>query len=240
MAYQNFVTAILAGAVVGLFAAVLHFVFIQDLIVEGEFYETGQKIHFAGVSGGDANYLHADGATDTHSEEGAEASVLTRNGLTVLFTIFTWSGFALVLFGLMQVANHYGRLINEPSGILWGISGFATVMIAPTLGLAPELPGTVAGDLGARQLWWIITAFATAIAIAIAAFARTSWLIAAIALVVMPHIIGAPQVPEPSGVSPPELASEFAARTIGASFLTWTLLGWLLGRISAGREYHKT
>ena len=50
------------------------------------------------------------------------------------------------------------------NGLLWGLAGFLAVNLAPAAGLSPELPGMPAGDLLARQVWWVGTIIATGIA----------------------------------------------------------------------------
>lgn len=47
------------------------------------------------------------------------------------------------------------RAPTRTQGLLWGLAGCATFVLAPTLGLPPELPGTAAADLTLRQTWWI-------------------------------------------------------------------------------------
>ena len=53
------------------------------------------------------------------------------------------------------------------------MAGFAVFMLAPSLGLPPELPGMPAAELGPRQVWWLLTAAATAAGLALLAFRRT-------------------------------------------------------------------
>ena len=42
-------SAVFAGLAAGLLAALLHFAFVQNLILLGEDYETGAMVHFGGV-----------------------------------------------------------------------------------------------------------------------------------------------------------------------------------------------
>ncbi|MGV8769566.1 CbtA family protein, partial [Pseudomonas aeruginosa] len=51
--------------------------------------------------------------------------------------------------------------------LLWGLAGYAVFCLAPSLGLTTELPGTAAADLVQRQYWWIATAAATAVGLAL-------------------------------------------------------------------------
>ena len=126
-----------------------------------------------------------------------------------------------------------GRAVDAREGLLWGIAGFAVFALAPAFGLAPMLPGSAEADLFARQVWWIGTAAATAGGIALAVFGRWGWEIpAGLALIVVPHLIGAPHC-EGAGTAPPELASSFAARSLVIAAVFWTLLGWAAGALYA-------
>jgi cobalt transporter subunit CbtA len=118
--------------------------------------------------------------------------------------------------------------------LLWGIAGFAAFALAPAFGLPPELPGSVAADLFPRQAWWIGTAVATAAAIGLMLFASASWAIpVGVALLIAPHVIGAPHPPAGAGLVPAELAAAFAARSLGINAAFWALLGLATGALYA-------
>jgi cobalt transporter subunit CbtA len=238
-------SALGAGLAAGLLAALLHFGFVQGLILEGERYETGEITHFAGAApvaddhaahdhaGHDhAGHDHGEAAADAHDHGGGEATPFQRNALTVVFHILTQVSFALLLVAAFGVARAFGRQVTAREGVLWGVAGFAALQLAPAMGLAPELPGTPAADLTDRQLWWLMTVLATAGGLALATFGRNLALVAAGAvLVILPHLIGAPRPEEFAGVAPPELAGEFAARVLGVGLTVWVLLGWVAGRL---------
>lgn len=236
---RNMLTSALgAGLVAGILAAILHFAFIQNLILTGEAYESGAVVHFGGIAEAHdhaaAGHDHGTEAGHDHSdhEHGAAAGDLQRNGLTVVFYILTQVSFALLLVAGFGLARIFGHQVTARDGILWGIAGFAALQLAPAMGLPPELPGTMAADLGARQMWWTGTVLATAGGLALLAFGRSPWTaIAAVVLVALPHVIGAP-VPEGfSGVAPPELAGSFATRALGVGLAVWAILGWTAGRL---------
>lgn len=232
---------LIAGFAAGLFAALLHFAFIQELILLGEEYETGAIVHFAGVgetAADAAGHSHAEGAAapdhDEATGEGEESS-LARNGLTVLFTGLIYAGYGLVLVAGFALAEHLGRNVTARDGLLWGIGGFVAFQLAPAMGLAPELPGTVAAELGQRQAWWLGTVIATAGGLVLLGYGR-SFVTAVLAgvLLAAPHVIGAPRPDEFWGVAPPEVGAEFAARVLGVGFVAWAVLGWLAGRLWSG------
>jgi len=112
-------------------------------------------------------------------------------------------------------------------------------MLAPAAGLSPELPGVAAAALESRQIWWAATVALTAGALWLIAFVRTGWALpAAIVLVVVPHLIGAPHPEAHTGPAPPEIAADFAARVLAIGFVSWAVLGavaaWIWDRQGAG------
>jgi cobalt transporter subunit CbtA len=82
--------------------------------------------------------------------------------------------------------------------------------------------------LGARQLWWVATAAATAGGIALFVF-RPSVVAAVLGfcLIVAPHLIGAPHSAEVHTNVPEPLTHQFAVAVTLTSFLFWLLLGSL-------------
>ncbi len=229
---------LIAGFAAGLLGALLHFAFVQELILLGEDYETGALVHFAGAGDAQeaAGHSHDQSAADAahdHSDDGPKSAV-SRNALTVLFTGLIYAGYGLILVAGFALAEHFGRRIRAADGILWGVGGFVAFQLAPAMGLAPELPGTIAADLGARQVWWWGTVLATGTGLALLAYGRNlvAWLIAG-ALLAAPHVIGAPELDEFFGTAPPEVAGAFSARVLGVGLAVWAVMGWLAGRIWA-------
>jgi cobalt transporter subunit CbtA len=237
MTYRMLAGGLIAGFAAGLIAALLHFAFIQNLILLGEQYETGAVVHFGGAGAGGAEAGHAH-ATDEGAHVHAAApredadSAVTRNLLTILFTGLTYAAYGLLIVAGFALAERFGHRIKAHRGLLWGLAGFATFQLAPAMGLAPELPGSVAADLSARQAWWLGTVLATGTGLALLGYGRT--LLTALlggALLAAPHVIGAPHLDGFHGVAPPELAAAFSANVLGVGFATWAILGWLAARL---------
>ena len=236
-------SAIGAGCVAWLLAAVLHFAFIQEFILLGEEYETGAAVHYAGVPAAEEEAAPAEGdAAAEHSHDGAEAahdhgdegeaSPFTRNLLTTIFYGVVYVGYGLILVAGFGIASLYGKTITAREGLLWGLAGGAAFLLAPALGLAPELPGTPAADLGERQIWWWGTVIATALALGLLAYGRSILAaVVAIVLLAVPHVIGAPELEGFAGVAPPEVAGAFAARVLVIGITVWAVLGWVAGYI---------
>lgn len=243
--------ALFAGVLAGLLAALLQYFLVQPLIVLSERYESGELVHFAGVAGAEAAHDHDHDATaadsaapvaDTtaapateahehHHDDGDETPPLTRNLLTVGFLALVYVGYGLILTAGFALAAQFGIEITARQGLLWGLAGFAAFQLAPAIGLAPELPGTPAADLTARQIWWVGTAIATAGGLALIGYGRSLVpILAGVVLLALPHVIGAPELDNYGGVVPPELSAAFAARALAVGLIAWSVLGWLAGR----------
>ena len=249
-------SALFAGFAAGLFAALLHFAFVQGKILLAEAYENGTAVHYAGVATADhashdmaamdADEAAADGAVagdtavsvEAHDHgDGDEASPLLRNTLTVLFHTLLYCSYALILVAGFAFAERSGKRVTARDGLLWGIAGFVAVQLAPAMGLEPELPGTLAAPLLDRQVWWAATALCSGAALAMIGYGRSlMWVAVAAVLLALPHIIGAPELETFSGVAPPELAASFAARSLGLGLATWSLMGWLAGWFWDGKQ----
>jgi predicted cobalt transporter CbtA len=50
-----------------------------------------------------------------------------------------------------------------------------------------------------------------------------------VALIIAPHLIGAPQPPAPESTAPAELAARFAAASLAIHAITWILVGAAVG-----------
>jgi len=222
--------ALLAGIAAGLFYGAIQHVRLTPLILEAEKYEN--------AGGGHSNdHAAATTTTTTESAPAAEAAPeeeawapadgAERTLYTFLASIVAAAGFAAVLAGVSVLS---GIRITPRNGLLWGIAGFLAVHLAPAASLPPELPGMPAGDLLARQVWWVGTILATGIAIWLFTQRTEMWAkVAAVILVALPHIIGAPQPPTHESGVPAVLSAEFAANTLAVAALMWLAIGGFLG-----------
>lgn len=226
--------ALFAGILSGLIVTGLQQATTVPLILQAEQFEqaatataeTPQHDH------GTDSPMHVAASGDAHAHRAQDGGWAPANGLerlffTALANVITGVGFGFLLVACLALWN--GKASGR-TGVLWGLAGFAVFTLAPSLGLAPELPATNAAALTARQTWWIATAAATAAGLWLLVFPRK--LIATTAGIVvlaLPHLVGAPQPPAPSAVIPAELAAHFAAASIATSAVFWVCLGWLAG-----------
>jgi cobalt transporter subunit CbtA len=225
-------TALLAGLLAGLFAWGAHMAKTTPLILAAEVYENAPAQGGAGHSPAAAGHAHGP-ATPATAEAKTEATAwepedgLERNLYTLLADVIAGIGFAFMLTGAIALS---GREVDTFKGAVWGLAGFAAVYVAPSFGLAPELPGMQAADLTARQAWWLLAAAGTAAGLGLAVFAATRPIKAAGGLLILlPHLIGAPKHPLEPGRVPAELAAEFAVATLVVTGLFWLVLGGLTG-----------
>ncbi len=209
-------SALFAGAAAGLLTALLQLLFVQPVLLHAELYESGALVHFGGA------------AVSAHPElPGFDA---VRDGLSIVFTMLTYTGYAFVMVALMSMAEGMGQPISARSGLLWGLAGFITFHLAPGFSLAPEVPGVAAADLLERQIWWTATVATAGIAMWLIAFGGTllSYAIA-VPLLLIPHLVGAPGPSSFTGPVPTEIGALFAARAFGVGLAAWTLLGCFCG-----------
>ncbi len=162
------------------------------------------------------------------NEAWAPQDGLERIFYTTVTAILTGIGFALLLISGMIMR---GEKIDTRRGLLWGAGGFIAFVLAPSLGLPPELPGMVASDILARQSWWITAAVASIVGLWGLVFGeKIHYKILAVIIAITPHLFGAPhpEVLSTNGV-PPELAAQFVTVSIAVGGLFWALIGGFSG-----------
>ena len=219
-----FATALIAGALCGLGISAVQELTTTPLILHAETFEKGgHNALDSGIRFASRAFAHGDAAA------GAPIGGLERTLYTTLANVLTGVGFALLLAACFALA---ARPVDGRTGILWGIAGFATVNLAPALGLPPEVPGAMTADLAARQGWWLLCAASTAAGLWAMAFRGGAvWTALGIALLAAPHLIGAPRPDEVGGAVPPEIAAHFAAASLVTAAIFWCGLGWLSGAL---------
>jgi cobalt transporter subunit CbtA len=154
----------------------------------------------------------------------------TRVAATAVANVVLATGFALMLSGAMALRGARGWR----AGIAWGVAGYAVVFVAPSLGVPPSLPGVAEAPLDARTAWWLLAVASSAAGLAAIVFGRGLALRAlGVALLVMPHAIGAPQ----DGAHDPQATSELARTFVRNAYLTnaalWLVLGAIVGALRA-------
>ncbi|MFB9242940.1 CbtA family protein [Massilia antarctica] len=232
-------SAAAAGILAGLLLTGVQQLRVAPIILQAEVFESAapKALEVA------APHSHADAAPHEHghdakphehAEEGAHEhggwqpdDGMERTFYTAVANISAGIGFALLLAAAIGL---HGGASGWRAGLLWGAAGYTVFFLAPSVGLPPELPGTVAAPLLARQMWWTATVMASAGGLALMVFAK-SWplRIAGALLLFVPHLVGSPQPAMHSSSAPPELARSFLYATLLANAAFWLAMGALAG-----------
>ncbi len=206
--------AVSAGLIAGVLVTALQYVRVIPLILAAEIYETG------------AVHDHGTPAASAEDEAWALAPGVERGLYTLATNLLMAIGFALLLAAGFAATGHGGWR----TGFYWGLAGYAAFTLAPAIGLPPEIPGAEAAPLFERQVWWLGTVAATAGGLALLLLTRSwQWIAAGAALIVLPHVVGAPQPERHGGLAPEGLAREFVVAALVTGFLFWIALGALSG-----------
>ena len=235
------------GVLAGLAVAALQHFTTTPLILKAETYETQSTHdkHTTSLHGYRKSLLvlvhndaaKADGSGSAANEAAAPwapAEGFERTAYTALTTVGTAVGFALMLLALMLLA---GENITMTRGLAWGAAAFVAAGLAPAFGLAPELPGAASAEVVGRQTWWIAALVATAVGLACILKSKSPlFVIAGLALIALPHIIGAPHPHELESKVPAELAAQFTAMSLGIQAALWALIGAGVGALWARGE----
>lgn len=227
--FRNIVVlAAIAGVIAGLGMTVAQQLTTVPLILKAEVYEQGAEApaHEHGDQATAPAHSHGDEAAA--EEEGwAPSDGFERTAFSVAANIVTGIGFALLLIAASEL---FGGITDWRQGVFWGLAGFTVFTLAPGLGLPPELPAMPAAELGPRQLWWVATVLCAAIALGLLFYQRSLIaVVAAIALLVVPHIIGAPQPASYETPIPEGLHHSFVVAVVLTTLIFWVLLGGLAG-----------
>ena len=208
-------SAIAAGVIAGALTSLVHHFTTVPLILRAEQYEAR------------ASLQHPASTAAAHETPTWVPVGWARTLATTSAEILTGIGFGLVLVA-------WWSLIETPitwrRGCAWGVAGFAAVMVAPSLGLPPELPGTQSAALHDRQLWWVFTVVCSASGLATIAFTQRIGLrLLGAGLLLLPQVAGAPQPRLAQSLAPEALMQQFTWAVLSSSLCFWLLLGAIAG-----------
>ncbi len=211
-------TALLAGLLAGLLLTAVQRVQVIPILQQAEVLEDAASAHTHAATEG----AHHHDAEAWKPENGWERTFYTGVG-----NISLAIGFALLLSAAIAFR---GGTSTWRSGLLWGLAGYTIFFIAPALGLPPQVPSAEAAPLADRQLWWLMAVLGTSAGLALLVFTRSGMVkILGAALLVAPHLIGAPQPPIHDSAALIELARAFFDASAMANAMFWLTLGGLTG-----------
>ncbi len=214
MYFRNLVlSAVTIAIVAGLFLSLYQYFFITPIIIASEVYEVIEPMMSYTVEA-------------WSPEEGLE-----RTSFSFMANFLISFGYALLLLTMMATKDS----MKLAQGFMWGIAAYLSIFVAPGLGLAPEIPGMEAAYLEGRQTWWLLTVFLTALGLW--SIAYQAFILKGMGglLLIIPHLIGAPQ-PETHGFvnTDPEainalthLWHDFILQTSIVNGLLWLIIGVL-------------
>lgn len=218
-----FLAALAAGLLAGVFVSGAQMLKVVPLIHMAEQYEVEAPTPTA--------HSHDNATTTEHHHNGdswAPEDGFERMAFTFLTNILVGVGFGLLLAAGMALR---GQHVGWRNGIIWGGCGYLAFSFLPALGLPPELPGMAAGDLAGRQIWWLMTAAASAGGITLILLtSKWAFRVLGAALLIIPHFVGAPHPHEFGGNVPAELAAQYVTASLVTAGLFWLLLGALVGQ----------
>ena len=222
MYFRNLVLSAFAIAIVaGVMLSVYQAFFITPIIVGSEVYEVVESVSHHQTEEGEV----------WAPEDGVE-----RHSWNFASNFLLCFAYALILLSAMSVKTS----VNTVKGIFWGGAAYLTVFVAPALGLPPEIPGMEAAQLEGRQAWWLLTVILTALSMWLITFQNKMYKVLGVILLIIPHILGAPQ-PEMHGFVNTDPAAvealnhlwyEFILQTSIANALLWVIIGALSGYIA--------
>ena len=240
MIVRLLLAALAAGLIAGMAMTPAQYVKTVPLILQAEAYEGDAGHHHdhgaadaePAQEAGTAGHDHDDHAHAADDHGDGSMFGFGRLGDTVVANLVAGAGFALVLAAAALLAG-----VEFPAGrsavirgVLLGAAGWFCVQLAPSLGLPPAVPGFPHADLDARQGWWMITVAASAAGIWLIAM-RPEWpaKVLGVAIVLAPHVWGAPVPSDLSSDVPAYIASAYAVASLATTLFFWLLLGGLLG-----------
>ena len=241
MIVKYLLAALVAGLIAGALQTVVQHAKVVPLILEAEKYEgeaPAAHEHTSGLQLSIVTRAQAQTTTEAtpaapaaaEEEEGGMLFGVDRTVGTLMGNLVTGAGFALLLMAAVVFA---GRSLTLANGALWGAAAWLTFHLMPSVGLPPELPGFPAAELFDRQVWWVGTVVATAVALYLIVLRKEPVAKAAgVVLMLVPHVIGAPQPTDITSNVPAILAAEFAVATLSAGLLFWIVLGLVMGAIN--------
>jgi cobalt transporter subunit CbtA len=219
------VLAAIVGLIAGIGMTVAQELTTVPLILKAEVFEQAEE-----AKAPPAHTHESEAATTAEHEHGegwAPQDGIARTAFTLAANVLTGIGFALLLIAVSELV---GGIVDWRQGVFWGLAAFTVFTLAPGLGLPPELPAMPAAELGPRQIWWVATALSTAGGIALLVYGRSVLAaVAALALIVAPHIIGAPQPASHDSPIPENLHHSFVVAVVLTTMVFWVLLGGLTG-----------
>lgn len=139
----------------------------------------------------------AEPAHEHGAQEWSPANGFERNGWTWVANVLHALSMSLLALSLMALWTWKRGEATGDYRLAFAVAaaGWLSIHFWPSLGLHAEVPGMEAAPLQARQAWWALAVVSAALACATLAFSNRSWrIVPALVLLVLPFVVGAPQL----------------------------------------------
>ena len=238
MIVKYLLAALVAGLISGGLVTVAQQAKVVPLILEAEKYENAPAATHEHTSGLTISFAtkamaheHDAAATEGAEEEGGMLFGVSRLTGTLMGNLIAGCGFALIM---LAISLFTGQTVTVANGALWGAAAWLAFQLLPSIGLPPELPGFPAADLFARQMWWLGTVVASAAGLYLVILRPESWAkVGGLVVMLVPHLIGAPQPDDITTNVPAVLAAEYSVAALATGLFFWVVIGLLLGTFNA-------
>lgn len=230
---RMFAAAALAGVISGSLLTGIQQIQIYPIIQQAEIFEqaastktTDSHVHAHDQSQDNASH-------EAHTEDWQPQNGYERTFFSAVANISLAVGFGLIIVAVFTLTEGLSNQVNHHAsdwkvGLLWGLAGYVVFFVAPSLSLPPELPGTESAPLHNRQFQWLLTVSMTAIGLLLSVLAKKSvYKILGLILLLLPHLIGLPQLQQHVSLAMTDLSNFFIQATLIANALFWLCLGAL-------------
>ena len=215
---QIFLTSCLSALAASIGFSLYQWYLVNPIIFAAEVYELAEPL---------------DSSVLEQSEPWGPDDGIGRSLYTLLANFLMSLAYSLLLASAMVFRGSSSTL----KGLLWGMAAYLSVFVAPALGLPPEIPGMEAAELVQRQNWWLLTVSLTAIGLSVLAYSPRYYKGAGLILMLLPHLIGAPESaihgfnhPDPDAVIKlTELWQQFILQTSIANAILWFIISCSTG-----------
>lgn len=229
MIFRNILlSSIFVGLISGLFYGIFQHFNISPIIYQAEVYEVADREE----SSASESHHHDVQATSHHHdvETWGPKNGMERFLHTINADVFIAIALSLIIISFMALHNLKADKpqVNAVRGLAWGLAAMLAFFISPAMfGLHPEVPGTVAAELGNRQAWWLLCVALTVAGLAILYYASAKFKIVGLFVAILPHLIGAP-MSEQHGFANTDPEAIQALSQLTTQFYTYTAIGMLL------------
>ena len=233
------ISALVAGIVAGVGLTGLQTLKVYPLIFAAEAFEDAGSAPGAASASAHDHHAHegsqgVNGAKDAGHHHDETAWMPADGAERLLFSLLSNVLMGVALGLILASVFALRQVINWRHGVVWGLGGFIALNLAPAVGIPPELPGMPAGDLLAKQTWWLSTALLTAGGIALIFLCNgVVWRVLGVAMIALPQIYGAPHLPSIDSAVPAVLAADFATASLATNLVFWAVLGLLTAEAMA-------